>query len=88
MVSEKVKVTPRGNQGKPTVSKVDLLWYIWQKGVVEAADLCIALDFRYSTAKVRLSKLKKRGLVINQTRGHWTVTNKGRDRLVYAGRKV
>lgn len=67
-------------------SKIQILEYINKKEIVTPLDLMN--DFGYSSGGARwmLSWLKRQGLIINDRRGEWTITDTGIRRLIYYGR--
>ena len=67
-------------------SKLLVLEFIYQREIVTCLDLIKEFGYTPGGAWSVLSWLKKQGLVINEERGEWTITDDGINRLIYYGR--
>ena len=64
-------------------TKLDLLRYIRSHGFVEPWQIRDYFGYSDKNAARCLSRLKKRGLVINMQKGQWEVTYEGDKKLAY-----
>lgn len=67
-------------------SKLELLEFIKRKEIVGAFDLMTRFGYTRGGADSVLHWLKAQGLIINDRRGEWTITDVGMRRLIYYGR--
>lgn len=68
-------------------TKLDVLEFIMKRGLVWAYELKEKFGYSPESVAVRLSRLKKQGLVINMTKGCWELTVEGYKKLRYYGRR-
>jgi len=68
-------------------TKEELLKYIRERGMVENWEIDQKYDYADGTARHKLNRLKKQGLVINLEADHWELTVDGIYRLNYYARK-
>jgi len=71
------------------IDKLDVLNYIDEKEVVSPLQLANYFGMRYTWASVRLSRLKRAGLVelLSVERGKWTLSLEGYKKLDYLRRR-
>lgn len=69
------------------ITKLNVLEFIDSKEMIEPWELRDEFGYTGVAARVCLSRLKKRGLVINMTRGKWELTVAGIEKLIHAGRR-
>ena len=67
-------------------TKLELLQFIYQRGIVTRFDLMERFDYTPGGADSMLAWLKRQGLIINDRKGEWTLTDSGISRLLYYGR--
>lgn len=67
-------------------SKIQLLEYIYRRRVVTRLDLMEKFGYTSGGTSSMLNWLKKEGLIINDRRGEWVITDRGVARLIYYGR--
>jgi len=67
-------------------SKLEVLQFINERGVISPFDLMERFDYTRGGASSMLSWLKRDRLIINDRRGEWTITDEGMRRLIYYGR--
>ena len=67
-------------------TKIELLQFINEKGIATAIGLMNRFNYSRGGADSMLALLKKQGLIINDLRGEWTITDIGKGRLIYYGR--
>ena len=67
-------------------TKLQLLEFINERGVVSRFDVVNRFGYTLGGADSMLAWLKRDGLVINDRRGEWTITDTGIRRLIYYGR--
>lgn len=67
-------------------TKLELLEFINKREIVSHLDLVEWFNYTPGGAGKRLNALKIQGLVINERRGEWTITDEGMRRLIYYGR--
>lgn len=67
-------------------SKLEILEFIKEKEIISPFDLVNRFGYTRLGAGSMLSWLKSQGLVINERRGEWTLTDDGMRRLIYYGR--
>ena len=67
-------------------SKIQLLEYIYRREVVTRLDLMQRFGYTSGGISSMLNWLKKEGLIINDRRGEWVITDRGMARLTYYGR--
>ncbi len=67
-------------------SKLQVLEFIRDKEIIRAFDLVEKFGYSEGGAWATLSWLKRQGLIINDRRGEWTITDLGLKRLIYYGR--
>lgn len=65
--------------------KIDVLEFIYDREVVTSYDLMEEFEYTYSSARCRLSQLRKEGFIQQVTRGQWYLTDRGYDKLDYRG---
>jgi hypothetical protein len=68
-------------------TKEDLLRYIHKRGMVENWEIDQKYRYADGTARHKLNRLKKQGLVINLEADHWELTVDGIKRLRYYAAK-
>jgi len=73
---------------KVLASKLQVLEFMSERRIVWIYEIEQKFGYTYYSAKNRLRRLKKEGLVINMTRGSWELTEEGYRRLRYYKRKV
>lgn len=66
-------------------SKLELLQFIQEHGIVETYEVEQKWNYRDVHACEKLSRLKKQGLIIDLQRGHWELTVEGHRRLKFYG---
>ena len=64
-------------------TKREILDFIAEQGMIEVWQLRDKFGYTHESAKSKLSRLKKEGLVINMTRDRWELTEKGYKRRDY-----
>ncbi len=67
--------------------KLTILQFIKQKRLIWVYELVEKFKYTDYSARGRLKRLKKEGLVINPTRGCWELTGEGYRRLRYYGKR-
>jgi len=67
-------------------SKLVVLEFIRDKEIIRAFDLIERFGYSEGGAWATLSWLKREGLIINDRKGEWTITDLGLKRLIYYGR--
>jgi len=72
---------------KIKATKLEVLEFFLKMKVVEAFQLKRRFGFTRHYAHNVLFRLKKQGLIINMTRGHYELTVKGLRRLKYYGKR-
>ena len=65
--------------------KLDVLEFIHDREFVTAYDLMDQFGYTYSSARCRLSQLRKEGFTERSDRGQWCLTEKGYKKLDYYG---
>lgn len=66
--------------------KLEALKFIYDREIVTAYDLMNEFDYTYSSARCRLSQLRKEGYIQRLSiRGQWCLTDKGYRKLDYHG---
>jgi len=65
--------------------KIDVLEFIYDSEVVTSYDLMEEFEYTYSSARCRLSQLRKEGFIQQVTRGQWCLTDRGYEKLGYRG---
>jgi len=65
--------------------KLDVLEFIHDREIVTAYDLMEQFGYTYSSARCRLSQLKKEGFTERLDRGQWCLTDKAYRKLRYHG---
>ena len=68
-------------------TKDEILEYMFRRGVTVALDLMNNFGYTEGGAWCRLTKLKHFGLIINDRRGEWVVTDYGVKRIRWHRRK-
>lgn len=68
-------------------SKLEVLEFIYKKGIVSRFDLANRFGYTLDGASSVLRWLKSQGLVINERRGEWGITDYGLRRLAHYGRQ-
>jgi len=66
-------------------TKIEVLEFIWKMEIVRIHDLVDRFGYTEGGACWRLVSLKKEGLVDNEQKGEWTITDLGLKRLAYYG---
>jgi len=66
--------------------KLKVLEFIREREVVTCQELADKFGYQGGGASTMLSRLKQQGLVINDRRGEWIVTDLGLKKLIYYGR--
>ncbi len=64
----------------------DALQYIYEQGFVSAFELVDQFGLSPSGARWKLTWLKKKGLIVNETKGLYTITDKGIGKLIHLKR--
>lgn len=67
-------------------SKLLVLEFVRDKEIIRAFDLVEKFGYSEGGAWATLSWLKREGLIINDRKGEWTITDLGLKRLIYYGR--
>ena len=70
------------------VDNIKILKYINYAGFVRYQDLEIDLEMSATAARFRLTYLKKRGLIVNDRRNEWVLTDRGINYMLRKGIKV
>ena len=65
--------------------KLQVLEFIYDREFVTAYDLMDRFGYRYSSARCRLSQLRKEGFTERLARGQWCLTDKAYRKLRYHG---
>jgi len=65
--------------------KIDVLEFIYDREALNAHDLMEEFGYTYSSARCRLSQLRKEGFIQQLTRGRWCLTERGYNKLDYHG---
>jgi hypothetical protein len=65
--------------------KLDVLEFIYDREFVTAYDLVHQFEYKYSSARCRLSQLRKEGFIVSFDRGQWCLTDKAYKKLRYHG---
>jgi Mn-dependent DtxR family transcriptional regulator len=65
---------------------IDILEFIMQRRIIWGYELIEKFGYSPESVDKTLRRLKKRGLIINMTRGCWELTEEGYRRLRYYGR--
>ena len=73
-------------QKKKKATWLAILDFIWASELVGPSDLVEKFGYTAIGASTMLNWLKGQGLVINERRGEWTVTDRGLRTLIYYGR--
>ena len=66
--------------------KIELLEFINKKDIVSRFEVVNRFGYTLGGADAMLAWLKREGLIINDRRGEWTITDLGVRRLMYYGR--
>lgn len=69
------------------ISKIEILRYIDKVKFIKHFMLRERFGYSFTGAKMKLTRLKKEGLVKNSSNGMWSLTNEGYRRLIYYDRK-
>jgi uncharacterized coiled-coil protein SlyX len=64
-------------------TKIDVLKFIDEQDKVTAHDLVSRFGYTYSSARCRLSQLKKEGYIEPLLRGEWCLSNRGYKKIRY-----
>ena len=72
---------------KVLASKLQVLKFIEERRIVWVYEIEQKFGYTDYSARNRLRRLKKEGLVINMTRGSWELTEEGYRRLKYYGKR-
>jgi len=67
--------------------KLAVLEFIMGKRLIWVYELVEKFKYTDKSARERLRRLKKQGLVINMTRGCWELTEEGYRKLRYYGKR-
>ncbi len=67
-------------------SKLQVLEFIKERQLVWVYEVVQKFGYTDHGARIRLTRLKKAGLVINMTRGCWELTEEGYRKLRYYGK--
>ena len=70
------------------VDNIQILKFINYMGVLRYQDLEVHLEMTTTAARFRLTYLKKRGLIINDRRNEWVLTDRGINYMRLKGVKV
>jgi len=65
--------------------KLQVLEFIHDREIITAYDLTNEFGYTCSSARCRLSQLKKEGFIVSCGRGQWCLTEKGYKKLDYYG---
>lgn len=66
-------------------TKIKVLEFIYDRKVVDSHDLMNRFGYTYSSARCRLSQLRKEGFIATFDRGQWCLTEKAYKKLRYHG---
>lgn len=69
-------------------SKLEVLEFIKRRRLVFIYQLVEEFGYTYRSAKCRLGRLKKQGLVISDSKGCWVLTDEGIRRLRWLKHKM
>jgi len=84
---EAPELTPEMGEYEQRATKLDLLDFLDRKEVVNIYDLVWEFNYTYKGAWDALARLRKQRLVARIATGSCTLTDLGRDRLLYLKKK-